>query len=255
MNKLLILSASLLAATGAVQAQELGRVVSSTPVIQPVAVQQQSCGTTPMVVQAPKSGAGALVGAVAGGAIGNALGGGAGRAVATAAGLMGGAILGDHIEGAGATQVAQVPQCSTQTVYENRQVGYNVVYEYGGRQHTAMMANDPGPTVQLQVNPVVQGVGSAPVNYGQSTQTSQITYTQPIYTEPTTVVTQTVYPTTTYTTYAPAYYPQPYYVAPSYYPAVTLGVGLGLGYWAGSRGGYRGGYYHGGGWRGGRGWR
>lgn len=251
MNKLLIFSASLLAATGAAQAQELGRVISATPVIQPVAVQQQRCGTTAMVVQAPKSGAGALMGAVAGGAIGNALGGGAGRAVATAAGLMGGAVLGDHIEGAGATQVAQVPQCSTQTVYENRQVGYNVVYEYGGRQHTAMMANDPGQTVQLQVNPVVQGASSAPAYAGEYPSGGPITYTQPVYTEPTTVVTQTVYPTTTYTTYAPAYYPQPYYVAPSYYPAVTLGVGLGLGYWAGSRGGH----YHGGGWRGGRGWR
>ncbi|MDD0811394.1 hypothetical protein PSQ20_13645 [Curvibacter sp. RS43] len=249
MNKLLILSASLLAATGAVQAQETGRVISSTPVIQPVAVQQQSCGTAPMVVQAPKSGAGALMGAVAGGAIGNALGGGAGRAVATAAGLMGGAILGDHIEGAGATQVAQVPQCSTQTVYENRQVGYNVVYEYGGRQYTAMMANDPGQTVQLQVNPVVQGASNPSAAYSPPAY-AQPTYTQPVYTDPNAVVTQTVYPTT-YTTYAPVVYSQPYYVAPTYYPAVTpavtLGLGLGLGYWAGSwRGAYHGGYHGGG---------
>lgn len=28
------------------------------------------------------------------------------------------------------------PQCSTQTIYENRTVGYSVVYEYAGKQYT-----------------------------------------------------------------------------------------------------------------------
>jgi outer membrane lipoprotein SlyB len=50
------------------------------------------------VAQRP-SGAGAILGAVIGGVVGNTLGGGAGRALATGAGVVGGAIAGNAIEG------------------------------------------------------------------------------------------------------------------------------------------------------------
>jgi uncharacterized protein YcfJ len=83
-------------------AQEVGRVISSTPVVQQVTVPRQTCGNE--VVPGQKSGAGALMGAIAGGAAGNAIGDGSGRAAATILGLFGGAILGDRIEGGGAPQ-------------------------------------------------------------------------------------------------------------------------------------------------------
>ena len=114
--------------SGLAVAQEVGRVISSTPVIQQVGVPRQVCTTQQVTSPGNKSGAGAAMGAIAGGAIGNNIGDGAGRAVATMLGLVGGALLGDRIEGAPAAQVQNVQSCSTQTFYENRTVSYNVVY-------------------------------------------------------------------------------------------------------------------------------
>jgi uncharacterized protein YcfJ len=135
-------------------AQEVGRVISSTPVIQQIGVPRQVCTTQQVTSPGAKSGAGAAMGAIAGGAIGNNIGDGAGRAVATMLGLVGGAILGDRIEGAPAAQVQNVQSCSTQTFYENRTVSYNVVYEFNGKQYTVSMPQDPGPFVKLQVTPI-----------------------------------------------------------------------------------------------------
>ncbi len=145
----------------ALQAQEVGRVISSVPVIQQVAVPRQVCSQQPMVVEQPRSGAGALLGMVAGGAAGNAIGDGGGRALATIAGAIGGAVLGNRIEGGG-TQVQQTTQCVTQTWYENRAVGYNVTYEYAGKQYQVQLPQDPGPSIALQVVPVGASVQPAP---------------------------------------------------------------------------------------------
>ena len=62
----------LVLAAGIVTAQEVGQVISTTPVMQQVGVPRQVCTTEQVAVQAPKSGTGALIGAIAGGAIGNA---------------------------------------------------------------------------------------------------------------------------------------------------------------------------------------
>ena len=120
----------------------LARVISSTPVVQQVAVPRQVCSNQPVVVEQPKSGGGALLGAVAGGAVGNAIGNGSGRAIATMIGMGGGAVLGGSIEGSN-TQVQNVQQCTTQTYYENRPSHYNVVYEYQGIQYNVQMNNMP----------------------------------------------------------------------------------------------------------------
>ena len=153
--KLLSLTALVLVCQiGGVQAQEVGKVISSTPVIQQVAVPRQVCTTEQVVVQGQKSGAGAAMGAIAGGAEGNSMGQGSGRAAAPMLDLFGGAILGDKIEGPTNTEVRQVQNCSQQTVYENRTMAYNVVYEFAGKQYTVQMPSDPGPTVRLQITPV-----------------------------------------------------------------------------------------------------
>ena len=77
-------------------------------------------------------------------------------------GLFGGAILGDKIEGAPAAQTQDVQRCTTQTFYENRTVAYNVVYEYAGKQYSVQMPSDPGPTIALQITPVMPSVIAAP---------------------------------------------------------------------------------------------
>jgi uncharacterized protein YcfJ len=183
--KLQILVAALAAVCSTGFAQEVGRVISSTPVIQQVAVPRQVCSNEQVAVTQPKSGAGAAIGAIAGGAIGNSIGHGGGRAAATMLGLVGGALLGDHIESTGETQLQNVQRCTTQTFYENRTVAYNVVYTYAGKQYTVQMPQDPGPTLQLQVTPV----GTAPA---VTSSTAQVSYDT---VQPTTViVTQSTYP-------------------------------------------------------------
>ncbi len=156
MNKLLPLSAALLS-SGLCMAQEQGRVISSTPVVQQVGVPRRVCTTEQVAVQQSKSGAGAVLGAIAGGAMGNAVGGGNGKTAATLLGIVGGAAVGDSIEGAPGTQVQNVQRCHRQTFYESKTVAYNVVYEYAGKQYAVRMPSDPGPWVQLQVTPVVSG--------------------------------------------------------------------------------------------------
>ena len=158
MNKQLLVLSALALASGASFAQEVARVISTTPVVQQVAVPRKVCTNEQVAVQGQKSGAGAVMGAIAGGAAGNAVGQGNGKAAATVLGLLGGAILGDHIEGSPQASVENVQRCSTQTFMENRTLGYNVVYEYAGRQYSAQFPQDPGPTVQLQI----AAVGSVP---------------------------------------------------------------------------------------------
>jgi uncharacterized protein YcfJ len=214
MKKLLLVSV-VLAASGVCLAQEVGRVISSTPVIGQVSAPRQVCTTEPVAIQAPKSGAGALMGAIAGGAMGNAIGGGMGTAAATMIGIVGGAAIGDRIEGEQAAQVENAQRCTTQNYFENQPVAYNVIYEYGGKQYSVQMPTNPGPTVQLQVTPV-----------GTSTQTalpaSNVIYSQPAYTQ------------SRYVVVAPPDYPV--YYQPNY--VVPFALGLGFGY-LGGYGGHR----------------
>ena len=204
----------------------LARVISSTPVVQQVAVPRQVCSQEAVMTQAPPSGAGALMGAIAGGAAGNAVGNGGGRAVATMIGLVGGAMVGDRIEGP-RNQLQNVQQCSTQTFYENRASHFNVVYEYQGTQYTAQMPNDPGLHVRLRVTPV-GAIEPAP----QAFQPQPQSYYPPVQVQPQPVYVQPV----AAPVYYPAYAPSPYY-AP-YYP--PIGLSLNFGYSRGFGGGHRG---------------
>ena len=198
----------LTAAAGLCAAQEMGRVISSTPIVQQVSVPRQMCHNETVVTPPSSSGGGALLGAIVGGVLGNTVGGGSGRALATMAGVVGGAVAGDHIEGRGPGYAQNVQRCGTQTYLENRTVGYNVVYEFAGRQYTTQMANDPGPQIQVQVTPVWS---APPVDYPQAPTYAPAYAPQPAY--------------------APAYQ-QPVYVQPSYPP---VGVSLDLGYSPGYR--------------------
>lgn len=164
---------------------DMARVIQTVPVMQQVAVPRQICNNEVMTVPGQKSGAGAVMGGIAGGAIGNQIGHGTGRAAATMIGLIGGAVLGDKIEGASAPSTQNVQRCSTQTVYETRPTAYNVTYEYAGKQYTVQMPQDPGQWVRVQVSPVVPGNsgynGYAPSAYypSSTTITNETTYITP----------------------------------------------------------------------------
>jgi uncharacterized protein YcfJ len=170
-------------------AQELGQVISRSPVYQQVMVPRQTCIQVLVTQPAPSSGAGALMGAIAGGAMGNAVGDGSGRALATVIGIVGGAMVGNRIEDPNAAFVQNQTHCSTQNVYENRLVGYSVVYEYAGKQYTVQLPQDPGTTIPLQVTPLGQGLRSegsssaAPTGYSTlATVAPQVVYVPaPVY--------------------------------------------------------------------------
>ncbi len=233
-NVKISLALAVLASGGtAALAQEQGRVISSTPLIAQVGVPRQVCSQSQVQVQAPKSGAGALMGAIAGGAIGSNLGGGDGRLIASAIGLMGGAILGDRLEGASPAQTQTVQNCTNQTFYENRTTGYNVVYEFNGKQYTVQMPQDPGPFVILQVTPV--GVPAAPI--AQPTPAMQVLPdgSQPMLIQggqPQAVVTQIMVPPVIVAAAPTVVYAYPGYYARPYYPPVGLNFNLG---WGGQR--------------------
>jgi uncharacterized protein YcfJ len=243
MKKILVLTAlastSLLALTASA-ADILARVITSTPVVQQVAVPRRVCSSQQVTTEAPKSGGGALLGAVAGGAVGNAIGNGNGRALATVIGIVGGAIVGDRVEGS-SNQAQNVQQCSTQTFYENRPSHFNVVYEYQGTQYNVQMAQDPGQYVRLQVTPVgAMPAAPQPGFPAQQVQPGQPqTYYQQESSQPGYVVRQPVYVAPvvveSYSTYYPRpYYPQSYY-RPYYGPSFSFGYsrghGNGHGHW------------------------
>lgn len=152
MKKSLIVLAALAAIATAANAEDFARVVSSSPVVQQVAVPRQVCTQQQVEAQPSKSGLGAILGAVAGGALGNQIGNGGGRAVATAVGAVGGAVLGNNIEGTGPGQMQTVQNCHTETIYENRVSGYNVQYEYAGRHYTTQMPYQPGDSIRVRVS-------------------------------------------------------------------------------------------------------
>ena len=226
--KKIVLLAVLSGTTVLAAAQEMGRVISSTPVISQVGVPRQVCSVQSVPVQSQKSGGGAVIGAIAGGAIGSSVGGGEGRALATVLGLVGGALLGDRIEGQGTTQNQNVQSCSTQTFYENRTTAYDVVYEYAGKQYSVQMPNDPGQFVRLQITPVGASAPQAPAPNAttyMAPEAGQAVISQQVITQP--VFIAAAAPTVVY----PAYYARPYYP--------PVGINLNLGWSNGPQHGHR----------------
>jgi hypothetical protein len=144
--------------------------------------------------------------------------------------------VGDRVEGAPPAETQNVQRCTRQNFYENRTVAYNVVYEFGGRQYSVQMPNDPGPTIRLQITPVgavtqdnVQSGAYAPAQPAYA-QTPNTVAAPPVVVQSGYYVQPYVQP------YAPVVvqpYVQPYYY-PYYRPPVTLS--LGLGYWGRDRG-------------------
>jgi uncharacterized protein YcfJ len=135
-------------------AVEYAKVVSRTPVLEQVLVPREACRNEATTVQPPKSGAGALVGAIAGGVLGHQVGDGSGRVIATTVGAVGGAVIGNRLEPAPATRVITTQRCVTEQVIENRIAAYDVVYEWGGKQYRTQLDYDPGESLALEISPL-----------------------------------------------------------------------------------------------------
>jgi uncharacterized protein YcfJ len=147
-----LIAVTLATGCGAALASEFGKVISSTAVTAPFAVPQQECRDDLQPVPPRTSGGGAPIGALIGGPIGNTVGSGPGRAAATGLGVLAGAALGDHAEAAdGPPALTTVRNCQVVTRYEDRVIGYDVVYEYNGQRHATHLAKDPGARIALDV--------------------------------------------------------------------------------------------------------
>ena len=111
----------------------------------------------------PKSASGMLAGGLIGGIIGHQIGSGRGNKVATAVGTLVGAQIG-HRAVNGHVQPERViegyeERCKTrhEVSYEEVLDGYDVTYEYRGREYRIVMPYDPGSHVKMRVqfSPVI----------------------------------------------------------------------------------------------------
>lgn len=171
----------------------------------------------------------------------------------------------------GATAMAQAQETAwarvisaTPSAESTGNIGYNVTYEYGGRQYTTRMDSRPGSHVPVQssaygvtTQPVQPQSQLAPAPLEQTDEDRHPQYAAPwehATPEPGVVISGGA------PAYRPAYVaPAPVYVQPAYgYAYPPVGISLNLGYSRGWGGGSR---WHGGhrGWHGGhrgghRGW-
>ena len=214
-------AAALLGGAGAASAAEYANVVSATPVTGSVAVPRQACADVERTVQPQPSGAGALIGAIAGGVIGNQFGHGFGRAAATGLGVVAGSSIGNQVEANGNPPVTVAGRdCRTVSQYQNRVIGYDVVYEYNGQRYTTRTASDPGARIAIDVRP-------SDASYDRGAPQAAYADATPAYGSAPTYVES---PAPAYYAPPPAYgYYPPAYYAPGYY-GPTIGIGIGYGY-------------------------
>ncbi len=102
----------------------------------------------------------AIIGGVIGGVIGHQIGSGRGNEIATVAGAIAGSAIGASRTAKRNRQRQYEPvvveRCETRNEYEEREVldGYNVVYEYNGRQYTTRTDAFPGDSIRVRVSVV-----------------------------------------------------------------------------------------------------
>jgi len=165
-----------IAAASAAHAESFGdqaRVISSRPVVEQIPVAREQCwnerqsGYVDQRVTRSDTGAsigaGTVLGAVVGGVIGHQFGNSSGgRDRGTAAGAIIGGLVGNQVdrdrEGAPVEQVERVPvdrtveRCRTVNEVREATVGYDVRYEYHGRQFMTRLPRDPGRMIPVRVD-------------------------------------------------------------------------------------------------------
>ena len=155
-------------------AAEWATVVSSVPLLEQVTRTVSVCESRQVSVPGGKTGAGAVMGAIAGGAIGDAIGSGSGRNLATAIGVIGGAVVGSRIEGDAAPKTKTVQDCHPEYRTETVIRAYRVTYEYAGRRYEIEMQQDPGPSIPVQVSPIISPAHSSSQVYSPHAQPTHV---------------------------------------------------------------------------------
>ncbi len=90
----------------------------------------------------------AIVGALIGGILGHQVGGGTGKDIATAGGVVTGAVIGSKMGGTGQESAQDVKRC--ENIPSQAQPQYwDVTYNFRGLEHRTQMTAAPGPTVTV----------------------------------------------------------------------------------------------------------
>lgn len=165
---------------------DVAKVISSTPVYERVSTPRQECWSEQVAAyeqrrvhrpgrdvyyDEPRSsgiGPGTVLGAILGGAIGHQFGNSSGgRDRGAGAGAIIGGLIGHDMENnhsgyrhasRDVVEVERVPvtrdvqRCRTVADYREQVVGYDVRYNYNGREYVTRMSYDPGQTVPVEVN-------------------------------------------------------------------------------------------------------
>lgn len=163
-----LIGVSAMSAVSAADFEDFAKVISVNPQVEQINRPRQDCRTEIVPVQrqvqtsqpAARSNGGAIIGGIAGAIIGRQVGHGDGRTAATAAGAIIGAISGDRLENSNNAQATtetitteqEVKRCRMVDHWESRTNGYNVTYEYKGRQYTSLLSYDPGTRLRVNVS-------------------------------------------------------------------------------------------------------
>ncbi len=168
------------------QFADVATVLSTTPVYERIATPRRECRTEQVAAYEerrvarpvqeetyrdpnPGIGAGTVLGAIVGGVIGHQFGGSsAGRDHGAGVGAVLGGLVGHDMESnnaAGnqttnrdAVEVDRVPvtrdvqRCRMVSDYREEVTGYDVRYNYQGREYTTRLAYDPGQTLPVEVS-------------------------------------------------------------------------------------------------------
>ena len=147
---------ALAAPTFATDYRDSAPVVSSVPVYQTVSEPQQQCWTESITsYQERRSPSRAILGGLTGGLLGSTIGRGNGRVASAAVGAAIGALVGDHLGNRDNSAVAvtrPIQRCQTAQNYRQVLTGYQVTYNYNGRDTTVVLPYDPGPRVTVEIS-------------------------------------------------------------------------------------------------------
>jgi uncharacterized protein YcfJ len=152
------------------------RVLSAAPIVERIPVSREQCWNEKVrsyeerrVTRSDTGaaiGPGTVLGAIVGGVAGHQVGSGRGNDAATAAGAVIGGLVGNQVDrqhgnvgpGGTTTHVERVPvernveKCRTVQEVREARVGYDVRYEFNGRQFHTRMDRDPGKFLRVAVN-------------------------------------------------------------------------------------------------------
>lgn len=141
----------------------MAQIIAVKPQYTTKLVSYRSCKMVPRPVmvhnQRAIDGSGVVLGGVTGGILGNQIGRGNGNIVATVGGAIVGSLVGNNVEremNRPNMQYVYVKVCQTHQREKSVLTGYNVTYEYDGKQATKFMKTKPqSDQLRLELAPAV----------------------------------------------------------------------------------------------------